>query len=343
LFVVGPSRSGTTALTDYMNEHEQVLICMERYKYVPESVTPEAFTYQRILNYKPKQGSGETNIPRERQEAILAGKDPAKLRWIGDKGPAAAKRFEGLSENNPGAHFLITYRPIEEVVESFEDRARNLEDPWIGGKDGLKMGVQAWNRAMRSTREYLESHDEPNGLIVSYHDFFSDPRVYVPMLSEFLELDFDDATIQKWVDISGKFESRRREKEPATEAKTRYIEQNKDHDAEEWVLGRIARQWSDPRSYKQTVGQEAARQRLAAVLTSQRRQEKIEVGKIRQAERRIEKLREELATERKRSELAEKKHRSLEERMKEIRSSRSWELLTGIGHIRSAVRRSARR
>ncbi len=118
LFVIGASRSGTTAVTDYLNHHEEILICRERYKRVHEEIDPGLLTYERILDYEPQREGGETNIPREHHVELLARKDPAKLRWIGDKQPAGARRYRAISRNNPGAHFLITYRPIEEVVES---------------------------------------------------------------------------------------------------------------------------------------------------------------------------------------------------------------------------------
>lgn len=341
---MGVSRSGTTALVDYLNQHEQILVCMERYKFVQENMDPSLLTFERILDYEPGRGEGyETDIPREHHAELLAGKDPAKLKWIGDKKAASEKRYRETSENNPGAHFLITYRPIEEVVESFEDRAKNPNDPWIGGKDALKTGVELWNRAMRSTRKYLQSQDEPNGLIVSYHDFFSRPADYAPLLSEFLELDFDGPILETWQETSREFKSRWRDKQPLTEEQMDYIRENKDHEVEEWMLERIARQWSEPGLYKQTVGQERGRQRFAAALTRQKELENTETKKMQRIERRIERLQEDLAAERNRAAAAERRHQNLDTRMKAVQSSRSWELLQGIGHIRSAVGRSAKR
>jgi hypothetical protein len=340
---MGASRSGTTALTDYLNEQDEILICMERFKYVPALITPETLTFDRIADYEPKQDHGETNIPWERHEALLAKKDPAKIRWIGDKGPASTKRYSIISENNPGAHFLLTYRPIEEVVESFEDRAKNLDDPWIGGKDGLKMGVEAWNRSMRSAREYLEGFEEVNGLIVSYSDFFSAPRNYVPLFSEFLELEFDELTIEKWESSSSRFESGRREKEPITEAKAEYIELNKDQEAENWVLEQIARQWSEPCLYKQTVGHESGREKFASALVNRRRSQKTEAAQLRQYERRVTQLERELSTEFAKVASAEKRQRNLISRMSAVRSSRSWKFLSRVRRLRTAKRGSSRR
>ena len=343
LFVIGSSRSGTTALTDYLNQHEEILICRERYKRVPEQIDPSLLTYDRILDYKPQRRGGETNIPREHHVELLDRKNPAKLKWIGDKQPAESRRYRAISENNPGAHFLITYRPIEEVVESFEDRTKELDNPVFGGKDGVKMGVAEWNRAMTSAREYLETYDEPNGLIISYHDFFYRKEDYVPLLSEFLEIDFDDSILEAWANTSREFENRRRKKEPTTEAKAKYINENKDHDVDEWMLERIARQWSEPGLYKQSVGRERSRQKLAAALANQLQQERADTRELQQLERRSKQLEAEMRAERKRVKTAGEKHRNLNAKMEAVRSSRSWELLTGIGLIRSAIRRSIKR
>lgn len=52
LFIAGCPRSGTTALTRYLNLHPEILLCIERYKYLdPERITPDLFTFKRILNY----------------------------------------------------------------------------------------------------------------------------------------------------------------------------------------------------------------------------------------------------------------------------------------------------
>lgn len=344
LFVIGPSRSGTTAVTDYLNRHDEILICRERYKSVPEKIDPAVFTFEKILDYEPGRGKGyETDVPREHHAELLTSKDPTKLKWIGDKQPSGAQRFRAISANNPGAHFLITYRPIEEVVESFEDRAKNLDDPWIGGKNGLKMGVNSWNQAMRSAREYLQSYDEPNGLFISYHDFFHNNESYVPLLSEFLEIDFSDSIVETRADMSREFENRRREKTPITEEKAEYIRKNKDRDTEEWILERLARQWSEPSLYKCTVGVDRSRQRLAAALMNQRALEKAEAKNARRSRRRSGELRSDLATERKRVAAAEEKGRKLETIMKEVRASKNWKLLNRVAHVRAAVRRSMSR
>jgi acetoacetate decarboxylase len=53
LFIAGPGRSGTTALTVYLNEHPEVLVCRERFTGWPrQKITPELFTFERIMDFE---------------------------------------------------------------------------------------------------------------------------------------------------------------------------------------------------------------------------------------------------------------------------------------------------
>lgn len=243
LFVGGPPRSGTTALVRYLNRHPGVLLCMERYKWVPPHlIRPDLFTFQRILDYRtgPRGDRGETNTPREHHVELLAGKDPERLEWIGDKTPAYVEKLRWLSENNPGASFILTYRPLEEVVESFEARSKDPEDSWRLG--GFKEGVKHWNAAMRSARNFLNSARNLNVLIVDYHDFFYENEALIPLLSSFLDIDIDQDLRDVWGEMSHSFEADRRSKEPLSDEMRAYLAANKDEAAERRVLSRIRRQ-----------------------------------------------------------------------------------------------------
>lgn len=242
LFVAGPGRSGTSAFIRYLNQHEEVLICQERYKFIPQEVTPDLFTFDKILDHKER----ETNLSREYHVELLSKKDPARLKWIGDKTPGYVRNLKALHKNNPGARFVVLYRPVEEVAESYDSRSKNPEDPWLKGKNGFEVGIRDWNIAMRKTREFIQSNLEPEVLIVSYHDFFYRSESYIPLLSRFLGLKFDEDVRGAWRRTSLRFEQRRRQKEPLTEEQARLVEQNKDRDAEAWILDRIERQWKEP-------------------------------------------------------------------------------------------------
>jgi hypothetical protein len=131
---------------------------------------------------------------------------------MGDKTPAYVEHLYRLSENNPGASFILTYRPLEEVAESFEARAKDPEAPWLLG--GFETGVEQWNAAMKSTCNFVKSALNLNVLILSYHEFFYDNQAVVPLLSRFLDIEIDQRMQEAWTRMSHAFETRRRTKEP---------------------------------------------------------------------------------------------------------------------------------
>lgn len=242
LFVVGCPRSGTTALANYLNRHPEILLCIERYKYLdPERIQPDLFTVERILDYR----KNETNIPRERHTELLGEKDPEKLRWIGDKEPVYYKYFENLSANNPGARFIMIHRPVEEVAESFEARAQNPADKWPA-RAGFEEGVRRWNLSIKYARDFMQSREDPNLLILDYRDFFYRNEACILLISRFLELEFDESVRESWGEMSRGFEAARRSKVPLTGEQEAFLKENRDHAAERWILDLIERQWSGP-------------------------------------------------------------------------------------------------
>lgn len=240
LFVAGCQRSGTTAFAEYLNRHPEVLVCLERYGRIPaEEVNPDLFTFERILDY----GKEETTRPRGYYEKLLGGKDPERLRWVGDKYPGYARWLRRLDANNPGARFIVLYRPVEEVAESWEARSRNPEDPWLGGKDGFELGVKTWNNIQNRTRKFIEGGLGERILLVSYRDFFYRNEACVPLISAFLGIEFDARVREDWRRMSEAFERERRPKEPLTTEQEEYVRLHKDREAGAWIEARIERQW----------------------------------------------------------------------------------------------------
>lgn len=240
LFVAGCQRSGTTAFIRYLNQHPAVLVCRERYKYIPRRVTLDHFSFERILDYSEK----ETNVPEEQFVELLARKDPEKLKWIGDKNPDYYKHFARLLRQNPGARFIVLYRPLEGVAESFEARARDAEDHWPARYD-FEMSVKLWNLALNRTREFVESGHGHRVLVLDYHGFFRMDEATIALLSRFLEIEFDEPTLYSWREFSKNFEGARRRKEALDEEQRSFVLENKDRAGEEWVLERIERQHSN--------------------------------------------------------------------------------------------------
>lgn len=302
LFVAGCPRSGTTVLTEYLNQHEELLVCIERYKYAPppQEITSSLFTFDRILDYR----EGETNTPKERHEKLLTRKDPAKLKWIGDKRGMYFKWFEQLADNNPGARFILIHRPIEEVAESFEARRNNPKDRWWADS---REAVDRWNLALRRTREFVESGRSPL-LILHYHDFVYRNETCVPLLSRFLGIEFEESMLAAWRKRSERFEAKRRPKEPLSEEQVAFIQENKDRAGEEWLLGRL---------------EEQRRGMLGALPVKSD-------GQIKQLERR-------LATERQEAQRLRERNQRLALRIQDMQNSKTWKLVEKLDRIKGRV------
>lgn len=238
LFIAGiPQRSGTTAFANYLNLHPQILICIERYKYGPGRVTPDLFRFERILDYR----RDETNIPRERHARLLEHKQAGRLRWLGDKRPNYFRHYTQLVADNPEAHFIVLFRPVEEVAESFQARERNGEDSW---PHGFEDGVKRWNLALRRTRAFVESGADAQLLLLPYHDFFSGHEAGIALVARFLGVEFEPALRAQWAQRSAQFERRRRQKQPLSEGQTAFVAQNRDRDHERWALELVDRQYA---------------------------------------------------------------------------------------------------
>jgi hypothetical protein len=240
LFVGGcGQRSGTTAFADYLNQHQQILVCRERYRHAARRINPSFFTFERILSHDEEV----TNKRREYHEKLLKKKDPAQLKWIGDKAPLYVNHLKLLQKNNPEARFIVLYRPVEEVAESFEARAKDPQDKW-SSENGFEKGVRNWNRALLRTRKFLKGDSARRLLIVDYHDFFRGDEACIALVSEFLELEFDEEIRKAWKRISLRFKEKRRHKKPLDEEEASFLKENKDFAAEEWILDYIDGQYS---------------------------------------------------------------------------------------------------
>jgi hypothetical protein len=291
LFVAGCQRSGTTAVAEYLNRHPRILVGLERYGRVPaKTITPELFAFERILDYRE-----ETIRPKEYYAELLSMKEPEELAWVGDKNPNYVLHFDVLSENNPGARFIVLYRPVEQVAESWEVGSNNPDDPWQGRENGFERGVHAWNRALRRTREFVENGADHKVLILSYHDFFYRNEVCVPLISRFLNLEFDEAVREAWMKMSARFERDRRPKEPISGERAEFVRENKDRAAEEWILRRIDEQWRDLEREAEEAQDlihsfGADPYRLAVALLRARAEAEEEIARARRSERRVEQL-----------------------------------------------------
>lgn len=251
LFIAGPGRSGTTGLANYLNQHPQILVCRERYHWIPSEITPYSFMPGSIL----QDSSRATNTPRDYHLRLLSQKEPNQLKVIGDKAPRYVTELEMLAENNPGARFMLLYRPIEEVVESYEKRAENPDDRWLGGRDGFNIGIEQWNRAMQRTREFVESGSRAQALIIDYHKFFKQDDELLDRISAFLEVDFSQDIRETWREMSAYYAERRRDKPEYSQHKQSLLSEKKDHEIEAWIFRRMEAQLAEQKQHSSNSDQ----------------------------------------------------------------------------------------
>lgn len=305
---------------------------MERYGRIPtREITPDLFTFERILDYRE-----ETVRPRDYYAALLSEKNEGDLEWVGDKNPNYVLRLNLLSRNNPGARFIVLYRPVEEVAESWGIEARNPDDPWRGRENGFERGVQAWNRALNKTREFVEHWAGPPVLIVDYHDFFYRNESCVSLISRFLDLEFDEEVLASWKEMSTRFERDRRPKKPLTEEQAAFVRAHKDRAAEDWFLRRIDAQW---RSLEENPANAEALYKAFVIGGSPGTRDKAEGD--RSLERRIGELEEDLAEKtrtsvrlRKQNEELGLRVRDLDRQLQGIQNSKAWGILCGLDRLR---------
>lgn len=355
LFVCGCARSGTTAFGDYLNQYEEILLCQERYKGRQKQVAWEDFSFQRIMDFRPQETKrpplGQTREAfAERHAKLLAAKDPAKLRWLGDKGPYYVRSMDRLAGRNPGARFIVLYRPLEEVAESWDARAKDPDDPWRGER-GVEMSVEVWNAAMQKTREFIESSPAPRVLIIGYHDFFYRNEAVAPQVSRFLGLEFDESITNAWREASSGFESRRRRKEPLSEEQRSFLREYADHEAEAWVLSRIEQQWISPELYVEE-GEKAVLSSLDRIEARMWRlheqaENAAERGpgakeRSKNLERQLQEARSTQARQARQMEGLKERNRGLERQLREVRSSKTWRLLDGVNRLKQRILRALR-
>lgn len=356
LFVCGCARSGTTAFGDYLNLHPEVLLCQERYKGRYKEVAWEDFSFERIMDLRPRETKrppfGQSpEVFLERHARLLASKDPERLRWLGDKGPYYVRYMDRLAGKNPGARFIVLYRPLEEVAESWDARARDPEDPWRNER-GVEMSVEVWNAALRRTREFVEGSPAPRVLLVGYHDFFYQNEKVLPQISRFLDLEFDESITKAWQEASSRFEGGRRRKEPLNGEQLAFLREHADREAEAWFLDRIEDQWTSPELYAEEDQAarlssldriEARMWRLHQQVEEEPAREPGEERRSRNLERRLREANSSKMQQAGQIEALRESNSNLERQLQEVRASKSWRILDGINRLRKRLLHGLRR
>ncbi len=151
VFVTGVGRSGTTAMTDLLNQHPQVCIGIERYKrkFLRDArFEGHEFTAARFFDFRPR----DTNLlpsARGRWKAFYAQMETKypHARVVGDKIPHLFDQYARCTQTFAQARWIYMLRDIDAVAASWNARAHNPRDPSWPAEHDYRMAVETWNRA----------------------------------------------------------------------------------------------------------------------------------------------------------------------------------------------------
>jgi len=176
LFLAGLGRSGTTALFSVFSAHPQIVLGVERYKWLylrnEVAITAALFTRERFFDFSDEA----TNVTPEIGEGWAVHYQRMQERWdsatyVGDK--MVAIRAQRIWETLPDARFVFIVRDPEQVAASWAARASNPQDRgWGEGRDARR-AVVSWNKAVRRIRRAVRQRPD-HAVVVEYQRFFGD-------------------------------------------------------------------------------------------------------------------------------------------------------------------------
>ena len=177
LFLAGLGRSGTTALTSVFSAQPEIVLGVERYKWLylrnDVPITPELFTPERFFDFD----DDSTNITPAAGDAWAEHYERMRGRWdtatyVGDK--MVTIRAQRIWETLPDARFIFIVRDATQVAASWDARAGNPQDTaWSEARDARR-AVVGWNKAVRRIRRAVRQRPD-HAVVVEYERFFGDP------------------------------------------------------------------------------------------------------------------------------------------------------------------------
>jgi hypothetical protein len=177
LFLAGLGRSGTTALFNVFSAHPQIVLGVERYKWLylrnEVPIGPELFAPGRFFDFD----DGATNITPAAGEVWAAHYERMRARWdsaryVGDK--MVTIRAQRIWQTLPEARFVFIVRDPQEVAASWHARAGNAQDTAWGEDRDARRAVIAWNKAVHRIRRAVRQRPD-HAVVLEFARFFGDP------------------------------------------------------------------------------------------------------------------------------------------------------------------------
>jgi len=241
LFIAGCPRSGTTALTTFLNGDERLLLGQERFRRIRKWVEPFHFTEEVFFNPTSHETSwampwrAETVWPGTFVEyrELRARWRSGSVRIIGDKAPYYVRHLERLDQEFPQARFAILVRDLDEVARSYDRRAANPSDHWPAENDH-RLAAHDWNDSLARTRAFAEQ-ESARLLVIAHERFFFGEPGELERLYAFLELDLSAAARERYAAIVADAQRRRDAWEPLAAPVVRAMDAARDRELEAWA------------------------------------------------------------------------------------------------------------
>ncbi|MCB9194613.1 MAG: sulfotransferase [Flavobacteriales bacterium] len=206
-FIIGADRSGTTLLSNILNNHPDIIAPPEQeflmsllYKYAGRNTLSEKEIEEIISNlwirkreFK-KIWNLDTELLRKKLvnqnqniesilESIFVSYDLAKednYRMILDKNPVYSEYLEGLRSQFPGSKYVA-------IVRDFRDRYVSLKTNKGSTYSFGLMGILKWKYYYNSIRKFKERYPDEI-IVVKYENLINEPDNTIGEICEFLGL-----------------------------------------------------------------------------------------------------------------------------------------------------------
>jgi len=247
LFVVGCSRTGTTAMGEFLNKDERIILGVERYKKIGKKLTLAHFEKDRFFDIS----ADDTNVlgKLERRSGPLKERwDRGGVAYVGDKSPNFYRFLPHLTKTFPGCKVVFMYRGLYAVASSFNVKAYNPKSRWPETGDYRKAVVQ-WNESLQCLKDFVASRAATPVFIAKYDRFYANNRAYLEALYDYLELPLTDAVVAAYEADCAGWEDRLNKPLTISETMALYLDRHKDTALEQWVeaqLPAVARAADEP-------------------------------------------------------------------------------------------------
>lgn len=178
LIVTGVSRSGTTALAELLNAHDEICIGIERYKFQYlrlGNYDPDLFGFDRFFDFRAE----DTNIIPAKRPHWKTVYDAIATKWekariIGDKVPDMAPILGDFFDANPGYKYIYILRNLKDVGLSWQARADRPRDRWPAGR-GFVAACESWEKQQIAIHGLSRRPEMQQKMLLLDYDQMFDP------------------------------------------------------------------------------------------------------------------------------------------------------------------------